>query len=103
MTGPWPPLRRPPIDPAPPRTWQGETTVALVCVPLYPCWLWVTEGNSNGFWFAVAATVVGVGVGTGLSGVRRGTLLSRGVAGLCLLAHLSAAAALILISVTAGR
>ncbi len=64
--------------------WRPEATVAMVCVALLPWWVWVTGLNLHPFWLAVFAGFVGVGVGCGVSGVRRGGRASRVAAGLCL-------------------
>ena len=64
--------------------WQPETTVALVCVALLPPWVCVTELNLHSFWVVVLSLVVGVGIGCGVAGVRRGGRASRRVAGACL-------------------
>ena len=75
--------------------WRGETTASVVCLLLLPGWLWVTGGNLNEFRFVGLSVLLGVGVRTGLSGVRRGDNGNRGVAGLCLLIHGGFAAFLI--------
>ena len=64
--------------------WRSEATVAVGCVALLPWWVWVTGLNTDPFWLVVFAAIIGVGVGYGLSGVRRGGPFSRVASGLCL-------------------
>jgi hypothetical protein len=79
--------------------WRWETTVAVGCVLLLPWWVWVTGLNSNAFWEVVLSVAVGLGVGFGIAGLRRGSRSSRAVAGLCLAVQLLALILLVVVGV----
>ena len=70
-----------PASESTPSVWRWETTVSLVCLLLLPGWMWVTDGSTpNGFWSVVLSVLLGVGIGTGISGARRGDGISTSVA-----------------------
>lgn len=75
---------------APPPTgdWRWEATAALVCVPLFGAWLWLTDGNTSGCGQVLLAILLGTGIGLAVSGCRRGSRDSRRLARIALAWHL---------------
>ncbi len=62
---------------------RRETVVALVCAVVLPWWVWVTGLSLHEFWLAVLSVVLGVGIVSGVGGMRRGGLVTRVVAAGC--------------------
>jgi hypothetical protein len=63
-----------------PDVWRWETTASVICLLLLPGWAWVTGGSLNGPTAVVLSLILGVGIGTGVSGARHGSGISIGVA-----------------------
>lgn len=85
-----PPLKEPAEKPARTGGWRWETSTSLACVLLLPWWACVTGLNTHPFWEILLAIILGVGIGFALSGIRRGSSMSRSAAQLCLGFHLLA-------------
>jgi hypothetical protein len=75
-------------SPPPDGGWRWEATGALVCVPLFGGWLWLTDGNPTGFGQVLLAVLLGTGIGLAVSACRRGSANSRRAARLALGFHL---------------
>jgi hypothetical protein len=57
--------------------WSWEARIAVASVLLVPWWIWVTGLNPDAFWYVVLSVILGCGIGSGLSGLRRGGESSR--------------------------
>jgi hypothetical protein len=67
-----------PRGPPPPEGgWRWEATGALLCVPLFGGWLWLTDGHVSGCGQVMLAVLLGMGIGLAVSGCRRGSAESR--------------------------
>jgi hypothetical protein len=81
---------------------RHESLIAFICVLLLPLWVWVTGLNSNHFWYVVLSFILGIGIGCGISGVRRGETRSRTLAKISLVILLLFAAGFTLFVATEG-
>jgi len=75
-------------SPPPDGGWRWEATGALVCVPLFGGWLWLTDGSVTGCGQGLLAVLLGTGIGLAVSACRRGSAGSRRAARLALAFHL---------------
>lgn len=64
---------------------RPEAIVAAMCVLLLLPWIWVTRLELQSFWLIVLSVIIGVGIGCGISGMRRGEWNSRLFSGMCTL------------------
>jgi hypothetical protein len=64
--------------------WRWESVVSLACVAFLPAWLYGTATDLQPIWLIVMGGVLGLGIGCGIAGMRRGRLASRLIALACL-------------------
>ena len=77
--------------------WRWEGVVSLTCAALLPAWMYFATMHLQTDYLVVLSIVLGLGMGCGIAGVRRGRLANRLISTASLVLLLIAAVALVVL------